>query len=743
MNCKKLFDCLGSGNLFFSPFVVLKDTSRTVWEYECNWQPENKTARFSACCNPLFKDDLYLTFSEDGIICRRVFENISGKTLDVAELGIEFAGITFGGNPRDDYFYHNENPRIYEVMTFPVDYNRTAKDAKDSNFDFQAGNRWADPGVVSERIGASPYQPFPAILLSNYNTNHGLVHGTLSQNIFYHNYLISHENGKVKLGIFSSFKNIDALEVMPGRILIDEWYLGTTDDADDLEKIFEGYAKALRQKLSPLYGATDINRTSMVWGAWNDGIERNISETMLLEEAEFLKRNFPTVRWMQIDDGYAVYDKIAHGLGVPYEGEDGIDRKKFPAGLRHFTDRLREIGLRPAIWIGGMCPVETNIYQDHPDWFLDYSYRVTSTQPLDVSRPEVREYMTKALDTLCLKYGFEAVKHDFWSYAFEDSHDLYKNKDTSGYEYRRWWLTEMRKHIASDGYLQTGCDIVMGNPFLGEFFTNYRYGIDIGNGNWDYVKTNFLWGVACFATHTGDLFVPNSDSVGLFPGLNDTDAMFCINYCLVTHSMVEIAGKLSKATDLKRLKILKKAVCNPNNGQDVFFTNYDYRNKEYCVPKVLYFKTPHFTRLEGNEALPLRSVGIFNIEEHSKTIFFTASELGLPHSEYVITDVWSGEQFDLDGRFAVEVQPHGSRLLAISRKASTQLLDADIRVTDVFTKNSELHIEVSYGGQAELTFNRIPSSITFKNKNIDFKNVSGKIHVAIPSAGTLAIKFRE
>ena len=86
---------------------------------------------------------------------------------------------------------------------FPVDYNRTANDASNSEFDVEAGNKWADPGVISERIGASPYQPFPAIIISNYNTNLGLVHGTLSQRVFFHNYLVSHSESGVKLEIFS------------------------------------------------------------------------------------------------------------------------------------------------------------------------------------------------------------------------------------------------------------------------------------------------------------------------------------------------------------------------------------------------------------------------------------------------------------------------------------------------------------------------------------------------------------
>ena len=94
----------------------------------------------------------------------------------------------------NDYFYHVENPRIYDKMTIKLDTVRSADMVKDSGFDVQAGNRWADPGTVSERIGRSPYQPFPAIGLSNYAVKTGLVHGTLSQDVFYHNFIVK---GKV------------------------------------------------------------------------------------------------------------------------------------------------------------------------------------------------------------------------------------------------------------------------------------------------------------------------------------------------------------------------------------------------------------------------------------------------------------------------------------------------------------------------------------------------------------------
>ncbi len=740
MNQIELFlSAWNCGKITLRPFVVTP--REKLFPESVRISEGNGMFRLSVSYSGGMRDDFYFIPGDGELVCRRLF-NCSGESLSVCELGVELAGVSFGGAPGDDYFYHLENPRIYEKMSIPVDYDRMRSgNAKDSGFDEQAGNRWADPGVVCERIGRSPYQPFPAILLSNSSRGNGLVHGTLSQRIFFHNYLISHDGGAIRFEIFSGFKGINALECEPGRVLVDEWYLGTTPHAGNLERIFERYTAELRRHLPPMYGATKINRDNMVWGSWNDGVFRDISEEMILREARFLKENFPTVRWIQVDDGYAVHVPPAHGLGMPYEGEAGVDHAKFPGGLRAFTDKIREVGLRPAVWIGGLCPKQTPIYQDHPEWFINYDYRVENSSPLDVSLPEVRAYMERALDVFFREDAFDGMKHDFWSYAFEDSHDLLRQKNVSAYEWRDWWLKEIRKRIPADAYLQTGCDIVMANPFLGEFFTNYRYGIDIGSGNWDYVKTNFLWGAACFATHTGDLFVPNSDSVGLFPGLDDTEAMFCLNFCLVTHSMVEIAGKLSEADSASaRFRRLKKAVCNPNNGQDVFFGGYDYRDNNNLIPRILYFRTPHFSTEENNPLLPLRTVGLFNTDDAPLTIRFSPETFGLPAGDYLLTDVWENTTVPLTGEAAFEVEAHGSRLFAVSSAATCMLLDANMRVNAC----SETDIAFDYPGDAELFFTKAPAKLHFNGKELPFRSENGNGNVAVtfhvPGKGVVTLR---
>ena len=388
---------------------------------------------------------------------------------------------------------------------------------------------------------------------------------------------------------------------------------------------------------------------------------------MLIEEAKAVKKYFPTVEWFQVDDGYSTYchenvDLDAHGLGVPYEGEDGVDKKKFPSGLKSYTDKIKELGLKPSIWIGGFCPVNTQIYKDHPEWFIDYTYRVDWTQPLDVSIKEVRDYMTFALDKFILEYGFEGVKHDFWSYAFEDRHDLFKNKDKSGYEYRDWWLNEFIKRLPEYGYLETGCDISLGNPFLNKYINNYRFGEDVGAGEWCRVAIDAFWNVAVLSTHCGDLIIPNSDSIGMLPSLNDTDFMFVVNQQIVTRTLVEISGRFSKVDEENpRLKILQRALKYINNGENVYFLNYDYRKKGKVYPEIIYINSA-FDCADDSFV----TVGVFNAEETNKKISFTCKDLGLSDGAHEVEYVWENKVESKES-FEFDLQAHQSVLLKIKK----------------------------------------------------------------------------
>ncbi len=683
---------------------------------ECRIDRDARTAFVIGRCGESIREEHDVRWNGSDIEWHRRLRNVGERPLRLVDLCVGLRGFSVGTGREQDYFYHAENPRIYQRMAIPVRLDRGAEMVQDSGHDALAGTKWADPQVAGERIGNSPYQPFPAILVGNYEAARGLVHGTLSQRLFYHNYLLDHEGDQLYWQCLSSCKGIGALTWQPGAVLDDQWYMGATDEADQLDKLFAGFTSVLRRHLPPLQGARHINRRTVVWGSWNDGINRKIEDTELVKMAAYLGRELPTVEWLQIDDGYAHWSTAtgnAHGLGVPYEEPDGVDRMKFPRGMKAVADDIRARGVRPAIWIGGKILNQSSLIADHPEWFIDYSYRLPDSRVLDVSQPEVREYMLRALRWFTQECGYEAIKHDFWSYAFEDSHALLANEEKTGYEWRTWWLRAIRDHLPADGYLQTGCDIVMANPFLAEYFNNYRYGIDVGGGNWDHVRTNFLWGAACFALHIGDLFVPNSDSIGLFPGLSDNEALTAINYCLITRSLVEIAGWLHREPDHPRLRWLRKAICCPNNGQDVFTSRFDYRDAAQIAPAIWYLRTPHFSLLEEAEGLPLRTVAIFNLEDEERTFSLTPGDLMLPAGDYLATEVWALTTESFSGELEITIAPHASALLAISpRDEQQQILDADHELEDPCRSDEAISVTVRHAGDLSLALSRRPTGLS-------------------------------
>lgn len=695
----------GNGDKAYPKYDVKRYLGRTVIVTSCDDYIESITLRKV----------------RGGMTAVRCFMNLSPNVMQIKELGLLVDGINFGGDKADDFFYSVENSRIYETYTFPVDYNRTADDVDASEYDVRANNRWADPGVVSERVNDSPYQPFPAILLSNYKKTLGIVHGSLSQDVFSHSYLVKHTDKGVCLDISASFKAIAYREVKSGEVLVDEWYLGTTEHADDMNKLFNEYTAQLRLVLKDNWGAKDICRNTLVWGSWNDGMYRDVEESALLGEAKVIKKLFPLVKWFQLDDGYAnihgTYrhrpEIAAHGIGVPYEGEDCIDPEKFPDGMRAYVDKVKDFGHRPAVWIGGYSPMYTDLYDDHKDdWLLDYSYRLKKSRPFDFSVAPAREYMQKSLDTFLGEWGYEAVKLDFWSYQFETSGDFMRGKEKSGFEWRDWFGNEIRKRIPADGYVQACCDICQGNPFIGKYFNNYRYGIDVSSGKWDLIRTTMLWGVACMATKTGDLYIPNSDSVSLFPDLSDLDFKYWTNYVLITRSMIEVAGRYADMDKVNkdRLKILQKATCNINNGQDVYLANFDYRKPGKDLPSVMYIKTGHFTTEVGKN-LPVRTVGLFNADEEDKVVSFKASDLGLKNASYLLTDVWTGEVVEMSGEYTVTLKPHESRLLSVNKVGGVTVLDADVKLESVKGCCKSITFTVPYEKVGEVTFNKAIKSV--------------------------------
>ena len=121
-----------------------------------------------------FYTDIYITKGQNFYVVKRIIKNLSNNILNLKELKAELTGITFGGEPKDDYYYCNENARLFWTLTVPVDYDRLNDDSEDNKrFNLPVSRKYCDPEVIEGHICSSPYQPFPAILISNYNSKKG------------------------------------------------------------------------------------------------------------------------------------------------------------------------------------------------------------------------------------------------------------------------------------------------------------------------------------------------------------------------------------------------------------------------------------------------------------------------------------------------------------------------------------------------------------------------------------------
>ncbi len=139
-----------------------------------------------------------------------------------------------------------------------------------------------------------------------------------------------------------------------------------------------------------------------------------VSEEEILKHAEFVARHLKPygMDWIQIDDGY----QTAFGN---WEGN-----ARFPHGMKWLADRIKDLGLRPGIWVAPFAiSADTAIATEHPDWLVhDLDGRpqpiVPHHQPqaqyiLDVTHPQARRWLADLFRTLTQEWGYDFVKTDF------------------------------------------------------------------------------------------------------------------------------------------------------------------------------------------------------------------------------------------------------------------------------------------------------------------------------------------
>ncbi len=115
-----------------------------------------------------------------------------------------------------------------------------------------------------------------------------------------------------------------------------------------------------------------------------------------------------------LDDGwFGKRDDDRSGLGDWF-----VNECKLQGGLGRLIDHVHSRGMKFGLWFEPeMVNEDSNLYRAHPDWAVGVSGRAHSYARhqllLDLTRPEVRNYIVGAVNGMLERYAIDYVKWDF------------------------------------------------------------------------------------------------------------------------------------------------------------------------------------------------------------------------------------------------------------------------------------------------------------------------------------------
>ena len=96
-------------------------------------------------------------------------------------------------------------------------------------------------------------------------------------------------------------------------------------------------------------------------------------------------------------------------------GDWTIDRNKWPDGLHPLIAHVHSLGMTFGLWFEPeMVNPDSDLFRAHPDWRLGPADQVTGRHQLvlDLSKPEVRDYLFGAVSAILTEYDIDYVKWD-------------------------------------------------------------------------------------------------------------------------------------------------------------------------------------------------------------------------------------------------------------------------------------------------------------------------------------------
>jgi len=205
----------------------------------------------------------------------------------------------------------------------------------------------------------------------------------------------------------------EGLTLAPGKSWeLEEFQFGSGADRN-------GLLAALGERIAHNHPRLRHEPVPTGWCSWYC-FGSKVKAEQVLGNLDFIAKNGPALKYIQIDDGYqpAMGDWLETGPG-------------FGGGVRDVLRQIKEKGFEPAIWVAPFVAEKgSKLFKEHPDWFIKdadgqplsadkvtfQGWRRGPWYALDGTHPEAQKHLEELFRALRRDWGCTYFKLDanFW-----------------------------------------------------------------------------------------------------------------------------------------------------------------------------------------------------------------------------------------------------------------------------------------------------------------------------------------
>ncbi len=411
----------------------------------------------------------------------------------------------------------------------------------------------------------------------------------------------------------------------------------------------------------------------MTWYAVKfDAGEKTVTENTVCQ-MERLKDFGANTVWVD----WEWYHKGLDDDSVRDDGVDTfhVDKVRYPNGLKAVSDKIRECGFIPSLWIGFTNETfETDYIKAHPEVLLAVEQSWVGTYFYDITHPTfLNDFLPKALAQVD-EWGYEAVKFDTLPICMERTeqyHERLYDSSLTTYRAYRNMIAKTREILGKDRYILS-CSGENRSEVLwaADMVEAARIGLDIFK--WDEFLNNCVKRVTEFYPLNNIVLYNDPDNVVIRDEFNTyNQAVSRAVFVSMLGMPVTFGDDLPKLPP-ERMNILKRVI----PSLDIYPKEINANTE---IGEVL------VTNLDiGLSFESYNVISVFNTQERETEYYLDLKKTAdLEGGKYHIYDFWHDEYLGCtDSGIKLVLEPCETRVLAVRKDSGgVQILSTNRHIT--------------------------------------------------------------